>query len=411
LQSNAHKCTVGLQIVAESLLVMPLNRWTALALFFVTRLTLGFQFQSMGSAAPFLMDDFFLRYVDVGTLVGLYLLPGALVAIPGGLLGRRFGDKRVVLCGMALMILGGVLMALSSSYWTLVLGRLLSGTGASFLVVLMSKMVTDWFVGSELVLAMSIYIVGWPAGIALGQATQATISAESGWSVSFHAAALFISIAFVLLIVLYRDPRPTEADVPADERLSGNRLRALCVAGAVWMLVNAAYLIILTFGPSLVAENGVSVTRAAFTVSLMSLTSMIVLPIGAFVSSRYKVVDTTMFLGLLASVALASYIPFTRNYELAYCLFGLTYSLALPVVATLPAQLMSARDRNLGFGIYWVWFYAGIPLLTGFAGHLRDRTGTSSLPIFFSAAILGLAILLLFYLRAQQRKMPGKFNP
>ncbi|WP_316185601.1 MFS transporter [Bradyrhizobium sp. SZCCHNRI1003] len=381
------------------------NRWTALALFFFTRLSLGFQFQSIGSVAPFLIDDFTLRYVDIGTLVGLYLLPGALVAIPSGLLGRRFGDKHIVLCGMALMMLGGVLDALSSSYWSLVLGRLLSGTGASFLVVLMSKMVVDWFAGNELVFAMSIYIVGWPAGIALGQATQAVIAVGNGWRASFHTTALFVAMAFVLLGLLYRDPRVADADASPGQRFGGDRLKALCLAGAIWMLVNASYLILLTFGPALVTEQGVSVTRAAFTVSLMSWTSMLALPIGAFLATRYQIVNTIMFLGLVASAGIAAYIPFAHSHELAYSLFGLTYSLALPVVASLPAQLISRHDRNLGFGIYWAWFYAGIPLLTGLAGYLRDHTDKAASPALFSAAILALSLVLLLCLRARQRRM------
>src|SRR3954447_22396913 len=117
------------------------NRWVALALFFLTRISLGFQFQAVGSAAPFLIDDFGLQFVQIGTLVGLYLLPGIVVAVPGGLLGRRFGDKRVVLYGMGLMIAGGIVAGVAASYWTLVAGRLISGTGAAFLVVLMSKMI------------------------------------------------------------------------------------------------------------------------------------------------------------------------------------------------------------------------------------------------------------------------------
>jgi MFS family permease len=34
------------------------------------------------------------------------MLPGAVVAIPGGMLGGRYGDKRVALFGLALMVIG-----------------------------------------------------------------------------------------------------------------------------------------------------------------------------------------------------------------------------------------------------------------------------------------------------------------
>src|SRR5262245_22146159 len=59
-------------------------RWIVLGVLFVSRFCLGFQFQSAGSVAPFLIDDFALNHAEVGTLIGLYMLPGLVVALPGG---------------------------------------------------------------------------------------------------------------------------------------------------------------------------------------------------------------------------------------------------------------------------------------------------------------------------------------
>jgi hypothetical protein len=60
------------------------SRWTALAVVSLTRLSMGFQFQSIASIAPFLIDEFRLSYAQLGWLMGLYLLPGAAIALPGG---------------------------------------------------------------------------------------------------------------------------------------------------------------------------------------------------------------------------------------------------------------------------------------------------------------------------------------
>src|SRR5262245_4674944 len=134
------------------------NRWFILAVLFVARSCLGYQFQSAGSVAPFLISEFALDYRQIGTLVGLFMLPGLVLALPGGLLGNRFGDKPVVMIGMAAMILGGLLSGVAQSYAVICAGRLISGAGAVFLVVLMTKMVTDWFAEKELFLGMAIFI-------------------------------------------------------------------------------------------------------------------------------------------------------------------------------------------------------------------------------------------------------------
>src|SRR3712207_8415164 len=71
-----------------------------------------------------------LGYAEVGSLIGLYFLPGVALALPGGLLGRRFGDTRVVALGLALMAAGGALAGLAEGYATLAAARPLSRLGA-----------------------------------------------------------------------------------------------------------------------------------------------------------------------------------------------------------------------------------------------------------------------------------------
>ena len=73
------------------------NRWLILTVLFLARTTMGFQFQSVATLSSFLIKDLRIDYTQLGLLIGFYLLPGTVIAYPGGLLGRRFGDKQVEL--------------------------------------------------------------------------------------------------------------------------------------------------------------------------------------------------------------------------------------------------------------------------------------------------------------------------
>ena len=149
------------------------SRWFILAVLFVARLALGYQFQSAGSVAPFLIRDLGIDYAQVGLLVGGFILPGVAISLPSGFLGRRFGDKQVVVAGMVLMVLGGIITTLwPAPLAAMMAGRIIGGIGGAILIVLMSKMVVDWFAGKELFLGNAIFIVGWPVGIAVAQLTQ-----------------------------------------------------------------------------------------------------------------------------------------------------------------------------------------------------------------------------------------------
>ena len=113
------------------------SRWFMLAILFMARFALGYQFQSAGSVAPFLIHDFGIDYTQVGLLVGGFLLPGIAVSLPSGLLGREFGDKLVVTCGLALMVLGGAVASFAPSFSAVLFGHLAAGVGGAILIVLM----------------------------------------------------------------------------------------------------------------------------------------------------------------------------------------------------------------------------------------------------------------------------------
>jgi MFS family permease len=138
------------------------QRWLVRAILTFARASIGFQFQSVAALSPFLLDQFELSYAALGTLIGIYLFPGIAVALPGGVFGHRYGDKTVACVGLAAMTIGGLLMAEAEGTGMLTLGRVFSGTGAIFFNVLVTKMVTDWFKGREIVTALGILVTSCP---------------------------------------------------------------------------------------------------------------------------------------------------------------------------------------------------------------------------------------------------------
>src|SRR5215204_2124486 len=144
------------------------GRWLILLVLFIARAAIAFQFQSIPALSPLLVDSLRIDYALLGTLVGLYMLPGVIFSLPGGLLGQRFGDKQIAVLGLSLMVLGGLWVGLSGTYLSASLGRVVSGVGAVLLNIVLAKMVTDWFAGREIVTAMAIFVSSWPVGIGFG---------------------------------------------------------------------------------------------------------------------------------------------------------------------------------------------------------------------------------------------------
>ncbi len=129
---------------------MTSNRWTILAVLFLARLTMAFQFQSIAALSPLLIEDFGVGLADIGFLIGLYFAPGIIFALPGGAIAARFGDKRIVGFGMALMLAGGTVIAMTESWNVFTAARLVVGAGGVILNVVLTKMLVDWFAEKEL---------------------------------------------------------------------------------------------------------------------------------------------------------------------------------------------------------------------------------------------------------------------
>lgn len=87
------------------------------------------QFHTVPSPPPFLIGSLAIDYTQLGTLSGLYMLAGIFMALPGGMLGRRFGAKRLVLAGLLLVAAGGAPMGAGCNFLLVANGRPLSGVG------------------------------------------------------------------------------------------------------------------------------------------------------------------------------------------------------------------------------------------------------------------------------------------
>ncbi len=64
------------------------SRWAILAVLFLARFGMAFQFESIGALAPVLGGIQGFSLSEIGLLVGLYLGPGIIVAIPGGAVAK-----------------------------------------------------------------------------------------------------------------------------------------------------------------------------------------------------------------------------------------------------------------------------------------------------------------------------------
>ncbi|MFB3105331.1 MAG: CynX/NimT family MFS transporter, partial [Pseudomonadales bacterium] len=301
------------------------NRWLWLAVLFLIRITLGFQFQSVGSVSLQLRADLGIGHAEIGTLIGLYMLPGVVIALPSGLLIKRFGDMRTVGYGLLLMIIGAIFLGLSESFTLAILGRIVSGTGLVLLNVTLTKMVIDWFAGREIRTAMGVMLASWPFGIALGLVTQGALADAYSWQFVMFLTGAASAAALIPLLFLARVAPPSagvEKNV-ALYTLTRRELLLVSLAGIAWGAFNAGFAIYISFTPGLLIADGFSATDAAALVSIGVWITILSVPIGGFLTEHFGRPQTSIVLfSLLIAITLGLF-PYLAIPAVLAVLFGL----------------------------------------------------------------------------------------
>ena len=383
------------------------NRWVILAVLVLARTAMGYQFQAIGSVSPLLIDEFDIDFAALGALIGLFMLPGIFISLPGGILGNWLGDKRVALFGLAMMVAGGLITAAGGDFGAAIAGRIFSGAGAVLLNVVLTKMVADWFSEKQLVTAMSLLVTSWPLGIGLGLVTQGAIAAEFAWPASMVVTSALSALAFVLAWLTYAEPIGASAAGAATRLLRGLSLREASLVsgvGVVWMLFNVGFILVVSFTPTFLTETGSSVASSGFVTSLTMWITILALPLGGLLVERLGHDTLIMVLSFLAMGAAMVVLPFVSILAMVIVV-GISAGPPAGALMALATKVIRPENRSIGMGVYFTWYYAGMAALPFVAGFVRDASGEPEGPFIFGGALLVLSALIIAALDLIQRRI------
>ena len=299
----------------------------------LARVAFGYQFQSLASLGPELLQRFGLGYAQLGTLIGLYMAPGILVALPGGLLGRRFGERLVVGGGLLLMLLGSLACALAGGPAGIGAGRALAGSGAVMLIVMQGKMLSDRFAGRSFMPVMGMVVGAFPVGVGLVELTHGPVVRLLGWPGLFIVGAGTAALSLLLFVLGAEPARPT-ANGSAWALPSRRECELVAVAGVIWTAYNAGYYGFLSYMPSFLAVRGHDPGLLALVLLVATWCNLPATVLGGALAARYG--DRPVFLvGTLAGI-LAVAGPAVLDWPLLWgLLFGTVASLHAGVIVAL----------------------------------------------------------------------------
>lgn len=380
-----------------------INRWTILAVLFFARLTMGMQYQSIAAVSPLVIEAYAVTLADVGFMIGLYLGPGILVAIPGSTIAARLGEKRVVAAALFAMLLGGLMIAVFPGWTAALVGRVLAGVGGVVINVVMTKMLVDWFADREIATALGIFITSWPAGIALALLVLPNLAVNGGLGTVWLAICAIIAVTLAAFLAIYQSP-PITADTQGSGGSAAVPFGAILAAGLLWGIFNAALAMLFSFGPLILERSGLDLNAASQLIGYLIMAVGIGTPLGGIISDRTGRRDTVIATGVSVAAILMPLLLIVpqQGATALYLLTGLIFGITAGPIMSVPSALLSPSARALGMGIFFAIYYAAMLGAPTLAGAVAERSGRVETTYWLGAGMLVICLGLLAYLRKRR---------
>jgi EmrB/QacA subfamily drug resistance transporter len=191
------------------------RRWWALAALVASMLTLGFDLTILNVALPTMAAD-----LDAGTgaqqwMADAYVVVFAALMLPAGLLGDRFGRRRMLITGLGIFLAGSLVGALAGEVNAVIAARAVMGVGGALVTPLALSVLPTLFAPDERTKAVGIVSAASALGLPLGPIIGGWLLNHFWWGsvflVNVPMAAIGIA-ACVFLLPETRDPASPKVD-------------------------------------------------------------------------------------------------------------------------------------------------------------------------------------------------------
>lgn len=371
-------------------------RWKIIAAAAFCYLIFAVVLQSIPPILGILIDMLHISYAEAGVLMSLALFPAIVLSIPGGLLVDRFGVRITGTVSLAIMMLGTVIVAMGNSYLVLSLGRLIVGLGATGVVVALPKIITAWFAGREIGLAMGVYHTAFPLGTILALNFAGILAYGLGWQVPIWGSAVLCAVALLLFISFIRDKKGEQSETLESSNLLGAIKEAgwkIWCVGIAWAFFAGCTISYFTYAPDYFISSGKDVAQAGLIASAPMFGSIVLAALVGKLVDRIGKKWLFAVIGLAGIALMLFLIPrFTNHAALLAVSMGIFIALFTPASFAMPADIVPERVRGVGFGIILTCQGFGNVLAPALVGLLRDITGNYwwSFAAMFVMALLGI---------------------
>ncbi|WP_049565859.1 MFS transporter [Streptomyces sp. SBT349] len=191
------------------------RRWLALVALTISVLVLGFDLTILNVALPTMAADIGADTGELQWIVDSYAVVFAAAMLPAGLLGDRFGRRKMLVAGLVIFLGGSILGAVVSTPGPVIAARTIMGVGGALIMPLALSVIPTLFEGEERTKAIGAVTVGMSAGMPFGPLVGGWLLDHFWWGSIFVLNIPLVAIGIVACVMLIpetRDPSATAVD-------------------------------------------------------------------------------------------------------------------------------------------------------------------------------------------------------
>ena len=367
-----------------------LNLWCACLIAFA----FSANYTNHAPIAQTLMGVFHFDKASAGLLTTGMFFTHAFMQIPGGILGDKFGGRRVVIFAMSLVFLGNIGITFSENYTMLLVWKIITGFGTGSCFIGGAKYIYQTTKPEKLHLYQGYYgaSVLFGSGFVIFCLPQIVSFMNNNWVYGFYTTA---SIALIALLVWIFFAPSSHPDIHPHVKLTTMLFnRSLLLLGAVQMASFGLSIVIGTWITILLKDNlklssGWLVSSLA---SLILILGIFFRPLGGKLLPIFGIKKVIVFSLLMISTGcfILSITDITLQIAvIALLILGMGCGLPYVSVFTRASQLFPGRvgvAMGLANMLGMIMILVGAPLV----GKVKDATNSYS----SSFIVLGLFALL-----------------
>jgi MFS transporter, DHA2 family, multidrug resistance protein len=191
------------------------GRWWALAALVICGLVVGLDATVLFTAIPTLSSKLGASTSDLQWIAAGYTLTLGGLLLPAGVLGDRYGRKRMLLVGLAIFGVSSLIASQATTAATLIAMRAVMGVGAAFIVPLSLSILPSLFTPEERPRAIGATAAGAFLGLPLGPLVAGWLLTHYAWGSVFLINVPVVALALIgvwFLVPESKDPHPRPFD-------------------------------------------------------------------------------------------------------------------------------------------------------------------------------------------------------